>query len=266
MKFERGSILRKEMLEDLYEYPRTALESYYARFSDGILYGLQWQEGAEGNGTHVILPGALKFHGKLYFLPESIQVEEVLQEQLKVDQKYRLCFVEGDVQRRIQEQSVYEMKLLALQAEAYREKQAKLFYYARVRCIKERLLERFDDGEVCGLFAAEDGYGYRLPDWVFEMHFKKLLEDKKEKHPLDYLLLKDGYREQGVSLSFIKMYLREADMSLEDAAFSDPYAVVKKMKAAIEVLRMKTMAAAALNESGSGGDGEESDLYSGGLL
>ena len=37
LNFVPGEILTREMLQDLYDYPRNAVENYYSAYSDGIL-------------------------------------------------------------------------------------------------------------------------------------------------------------------------------------------------------------------------------------
>ena len=97
IEFKTGSILRKEMLQEIYEYPRVALEGLFSDYSDGILYGLEWKENEENH--HLICPGALKLGGNIYLLGNELDVEKELgltlkvDNSLKVDNFYRLCFV-----------------------------------------------------------------------------------------------------------------------------------------------------------------------------
>lgn len=237
VRFEKGSILRKEMLEDIYAYPRVALESYYAKFSDGILYGLEWTDNIALKGHHYIMPGALKYHGNIYFVSKRIDVEEVLADRIEIDHKYRLCFVEMEEQKKNAAQTIYELELKAVQSEEYTQNKDKLYYYARVRCANKNSLELFEDGEIYGLFASSDGYGYQLPYWVTEKYIVGLVEQKENKHPLDYMILQGFYQGKGMALSFVKMYLREAGMSLHDIDFATPGVVVEKMKNAVEELQ-----------------------------
>ena len=58
--FKRKYVLKKEMLENLRDYPRTLFHIQYQEYSDGILYGCRL-EAADTKLT--VLPGIILFQG-----------------------------------------------------------------------------------------------------------------------------------------------------------------------------------------------------------
>ena len=69
--FERKRILKKEMLENLRDYPRNLFEIMYEDYADGILAGCRIEARRE---ELVILPGILYHHHIPYFLEEACHV------------------------------------------------------------------------------------------------------------------------------------------------------------------------------------------------
>lgn len=197
------------MLQDLYEYPRIAVESMFSDYSEGILYGLGWK--AVDSQQHVISPGALKFKNEIYFLQDEICIEEELEDKLSVNGSYRLCFMLQEVSQQIESKKDFYLKLEVLQDEEYQKNKDNLFWYAYMKFSGERKIELLTTTKfgVPGLIAASDGFAYQLPNWLIKATVLPELEKKIEKHPLDYVLLRDIYEGKPVSISIINMYLNE---------------------------------------------------------
>lgn len=70
--FEAKRLLKKEMLENLRDYPRNLFAIQYQDYSDGILCGCDLKE-AEGGLK--IMPGILYYKGVPYFLEKPYMVE-----------------------------------------------------------------------------------------------------------------------------------------------------------------------------------------------
>lgn len=69
--FEAKRLLKKEMLENLRDFPRTLFDLQYRGYSDGILTGC----GVKGNGAGLtILPGILLYRGVPYFMDKPYPV------------------------------------------------------------------------------------------------------------------------------------------------------------------------------------------------
>lgn len=69
--FGKGRILKKEMLENLRDYPRNFLDIYYKDFSDGIISGTDIKT---EDGKLVIGRGIVKFAGRIYMLEEDVSL------------------------------------------------------------------------------------------------------------------------------------------------------------------------------------------------
>lgn len=238
IEFKSGSILRKEMLQDIYEYPRIAVESLFSDFSDGILYGMTWKE---NDGKHpVICPGAIKLHGNIYFLKQELDVEKELENALNINGSYRLCFVIQEAEKQIEAKTDYYLKLAALQDQEYERVENSSFWYAYITYSGEKKIEIITGANaikygISGLNATDDGYGFQLPNWVIKQQIFPELEKKNNKHPLDYYLLKEIYAGKPVSLSFINVYLNE--LGREKIAYScSPCSVVEQLKQAVKDL------------------------------
>ncbi|MCW3791441.1 DNA and RNA helicase [Paenibacillus sp. LS1] len=67
-RFEKGRILRTEMLENLRDFPRTFMDISYGEYSDGIVAGLKV---AVGEHDLAISKGIFKQAGRLYMLEEE---------------------------------------------------------------------------------------------------------------------------------------------------------------------------------------------------
>lgn len=266
VEFIRGSILRKELLDDIYRFPRIVTETYYNGYSDGILYGMEWKNCIQNTKHHVITPGALKYHGNIYFLEKELDVEDVLQEEIEKtgNRKYRLCFVEQDAYKQIETQTIYELKLRAVQSKEYENIKEKSFYYSRVIWnTGKECLDMYYDGEVYGLYSAEDGYKYKLPCYLVKDKLQKFIEKKENKHLLDYILLKDIYEKKGMSISFACMYLNECKISISESEKDCPEKLIEKMEQAVKKLKFEAVANTTNDIST-----EESDerIGTGGLL
>lgn len=242
LELKKGSILRKEVIEEIYVYPKVITETYYSKFSDGILYGLEWVCSQENNGHNFIMPGALKYHGEIYYLPEKIDVEESLANEIEIDKYYRLCFEEQKPENTVETLTYFNLKLRAVLSDEYDEIKERSFFYSRVRVIEDKRVEVFYEDEVFGLFAGGDGYSYKLPQWLVE--YKKiydLLTGKKNKHPLDFLLLKEISEKKGLSLSLIDLYLTESSAENYDVNSVPPQILIEKFIEAIEMLKFTSV-------------------------
>lgn len=71
VSFLHGNILTKEMLDEIYAYPRNFVELKYNDYSDGIITGLDF---VEKDGTMYLTKGFVKFKGEYYFLLENINL------------------------------------------------------------------------------------------------------------------------------------------------------------------------------------------------
>ncbi|WP_346684327.1 hypothetical protein [Megamonas hypermegale] len=71
VSFLHGNILTKEMLNEMYAYPRNFIELKYSDYSDGIIAGLDF---IENSGITYLTKGIVKFKGEYYFLLDDINL------------------------------------------------------------------------------------------------------------------------------------------------------------------------------------------------
>lgn len=209
ISFKSGEILRKEMLKDMYEYPRIVMEGYYSSYSDGILYGLEWRENNEVKGHHIITPGALKLHGKIYYMSEPLCVEENF-ENLKIDSRYRLFFVEKAESYKEPSMEIFKLDFVAVLSADVEEAKKNGFYYSYIEVAAGNIFEKIKDAEsLYGLYAAKDGYDFSLSPYLLRENILPLLEEKSEKHPLDFELLRIICLGESMPLSIVIVYIKE---------------------------------------------------------
>lgn len=221
--FEKGTILRKEMLQDLYEYPRIITSTYYENYSDGILYGLEWRKSESVEGHHIISTGALKYHGKIYIMNEEIDIEEYLHDKMKIDSKRRLFFVEQEPDVDVSARKVYKLVLVAqTESEKKQTIQDKSGYFYAYVERRQNGIVRIDDNELYGLLASDDKYGYRIPNYILEKDVLPILKEKRNKHPLDFQIINDIIERKGLSLEKVQMYLLEAGENVSEIELLSP--------------------------------------------
>lgn len=235
MEFVPGTILRKEMLSDLYSYPRMVTESLFAGFSNGILYGLEWVE--ESSDRHIIKPGALKLHGKVYFMDSFLNVEETLGA-LSDGTRYRLYFREKKECSILKDSlNIFDLELKPVLTEECGDADKDGFYYAYILFSDGKIREIWDSSNIGGLFASDDEYGFKLPPEIVKESLKPVYKEKPRKHILDYLMLKDLSENKPLSVGFVKMYLDEAGFKCVACDCKDPMKLLCKLKEACEKLK-----------------------------
>ncbi|QDY83670.1 DNA and RNA helicase [Paenibacillus polymyxa] len=87
-KFEKGRILKTEMLENLRDYPRSFLDIRYQDYSDGIITGMNV---TVGEHTLTVGRGIVKHNDKLYLLEQEHEVPYAATGRLSV---LKLLFLE----------------------------------------------------------------------------------------------------------------------------------------------------------------------------
>lgn len=72
--FNKGSVLKQNMLEALRDYPCTVLGVEYSRYGDGIISG--FEVSPVSGGQFQISPGILKANGEIYISSELLTIEQ----------------------------------------------------------------------------------------------------------------------------------------------------------------------------------------------
>lgn len=207
IRFEKGAILRKEMLESMYNYPRFLAEGYYALYGDGILYGLEW---FEVDGKHCISPGAIKYKGNIFFQTDTIVLEDtIIGDDLKLGQEYYIYFKETPVKHSYS-QDVYDL-VLSLETEPINDG----FCYKYIK-YELKSFKALDNKKVYGLFASPVNGGFSIPVHIIKAEILPILAGKKAKHPLDFEIMKNVYSNQPLPVDVAKLYISEYNASITD--------------------------------------------------
>ena len=88
--FKRKYVLKKEMLENLRDYPRMLFHIQYQDYSDGILYGCRLEA---TNTKLTVLPGIILFKGFPYFMEEPFELACEAQGELTY---LKVCFTDRE--------------------------------------------------------------------------------------------------------------------------------------------------------------------------
>ncbi|MGR6545093.1 DNA and RNA helicase [Paenibacillus tundrae] len=80
-RFEKGRILRTEMLENLRDFPRSFLDVRFEEYSDGILTGLNV---TVEDQVLIVSKGILKHAGRLYLLEDDISIPYIANDRVAV--------------------------------------------------------------------------------------------------------------------------------------------------------------------------------------
>lgn len=187
------------MLESIYNFPRFLCEGYYSAYGDGVLYGLEW---VMKDDKHCITPGALKYKGDIYFQTEELVVEDYFEkDSLESGQEYYVCFKES-TPNYSENHDCFELVL------AFEKKPIENGYC--MRYIKFEIGKIKDINKmVFGLYAMADPSSWGVPPTVLKDKVYSILCEKKEKHPLDYEILRCIYESRPLSSSFLNLYIAE---------------------------------------------------------
>lgn len=208
VRFEKGAILRKEMLESMYNYPHFLVEGYYSLYSDGILYGLEWYE---DNGKHYISPGAIKYKGSVYFQSETIALEDMVNiDDLQGSQEYYVFYKETPVKHSYS-QDVYDL-VLSLETEPI----TNGFCYKYIKYELKRF-KSLDHKKIYGLFASPQKNSFSVPYHIIKSEIMPILVEKESKHPLDYEIMRMAYCNQPLPAELIQLYLSEYNRAIKNA-------------------------------------------------
>lgn len=200
IRFEKTAILRKEMLESMYNYPRIVSETFYSRYSDGILYGLEW---IEENGFHFISPGAIKYKGELYFQIDKINIEESLKvDELTSGHEYYIVFRENKAINNFS-QDTFSLKISATDAPV---EDGFCYRYFKYELGK---VKKLDNKVLLCSHASPDINSFSIPISTIAKDVCDILESKKNKHPLDYDVFRCIISNSPISISFMKLYISE---------------------------------------------------------
>ncbi len=115
--FKRGLILKKEMLENLRDYPRNYINILYKDYADGVICGCDM----EVEDTKIVIhEGIVKNNGKIYFLEEKNKIDyQSTNRQMVIkinffDEGTENCFKRQNGEIVIEEEKVVEKNIIEL--------------------------------------------------------------------------------------------------------------------------------------------------------
>lgn len=91
--FRKGTLLTKEMLQEVCDYPRDILDILYDGWPDGILAGTALEE---RSGSVYMKKGLLKYEGRIYRMTEDLDLTQFVSERLIPNdsvENYKLAFL-----------------------------------------------------------------------------------------------------------------------------------------------------------------------------
>lgn len=231
IKFERGSILTKEMLTELYEGPQGYWNILYGSSEDGVVHGLHMQE---EEGDISIGPGLVKYEGCLYRMEEAYHLTPLLRE-AEAEQEYwlviRRCTAKQFVPARPQSIQPYALDFFL------EKKNGNLpitpdsgIAFAWMKLNGEQKLELPDPNNVTNLKAFTEllqwnmlicpyttGHSVTYHPDIFQAVCSYIRQKKGRKSPLEYLLLSQimssGVLEYDFMLELLHDYGKTVDPS-----------------------------------------------------
>lgn len=259
LKFERGSILTKEMLGEMYGYARDYLDILYGAYPDGILVGMDVKQDSEGSIW--VSKGLAKYEGRIYRMAEDWNLSayfghEVEQGRLKQDTKYQLQFVGKRV---LQDTAVPKKEKsiwgYALEPDiAKRSEEGKGLHFARFLLNGEKGVDICNVADMENIAAptfwdmTDCPYATRnsvtFHPYIFRM-VRNELEKKKNKTGMDFWLLHQLISQEILDLEWIRLFLQDSGMDIENTARKD---MLPKFIEAVMAARPEEVVQKRLNE------------------
>ena len=83
LNFPHKAILTKELLQEIYQYPREFFRLIYNDYADGIISGLNYF--IDGEKNLILSAGMILFDGEIYFLAENTNISDLAEKNNLVD-------------------------------------------------------------------------------------------------------------------------------------------------------------------------------------
>lgn len=213
LNFPHKAILTKELLQEIYKYPREFFRLIYNDYADGIICGLNYF--VDGEKNLILSAGMILFDGEIYFLEENVNISELAEKNNLVDGTDYFITPQKNSQKK--SPCLTENKLILNFSE---EEQTFSFGKFRFKSKNDFNLPTLSDSDepfenifrpsTFDLFAvpfADKGESTFHPQ-LFEL-VKKFLTAKENKTPLDYSILTHLQNHETISLQTLKYYIEE---------------------------------------------------------
>lgn len=216
VSFLHGSILTKEMLNEIYVYPRHFIDLKYNVYSDGIIEGLNF---IEENGITYLTRGIVKVSGECYFLLDDIDLTSYFKEMQKQHKwKDKVYYLYLKNKEAIKSDSIVEKQLDLYVSE---NKEKNLFFLCRFFGTEDNLYlpklnydkeNEFDDLIENRLYVNLVDTLYAMPKratyhpFLFEA-VAEYLKQKQDKRALDYVILMQIQNMKVLSVEAMETYI-----------------------------------------------------------
>lgn len=120
-----------------------------------------------------------------------------------------MFFVEKDEPYKEPSMEIFKLDFVAVLSAEAEEAKKNGFYYSYIEVAAGNIFEKIKDEEsLYGLYAAKDGYDFSLSPYLLRENILPLLEEKSEKHPLDFELLRIICLGESMPLSIVIVYIK----------------------------------------------------------
>lgn len=243
VSFLHGSILTKEMLNEIYIYPRNFVELKYNVYSDGIIEGLNF---VEKDGITYLTKGIVKIAGEYYFLLNDVDLTSYFKEiQKKQNWKNDVCYLYLKSEMPIKADSIVVKKLDLYVSE---NKESDLFLLCRFSSINDNLYlpklnnrkkNEFEDLIINHLYVNLVNTLYAMPKkatyhpFLFEA-VAEYLKQKQDKRVLDFVILMQIQNMKVLSIDAMETYIYATgynnEKNLDRESFFDLFVKCLKKK------------------------------------
>lgn len=213
LNFPHKAILTKELLQEIYKYPREFFRLMYNDYADGIICGLNYFIDGEKNLT--LSAGMILFGGEIYFLEENVNISDLAEKNNLTDGRDYYIFSHKESQKK--SPCLTENKLILNFSE---EEQNFSLGKFRFKSKNDFTLPTLSDGDdpfenifrsstfdLLNVPFADKGEATFHPQ-LFDL-IKNFLESKENKTPLDYSILTHLQNQEIISLQTLKYYIAE---------------------------------------------------------
>lgn len=231
MAFNRGSILTKEMLCELYDYARDCLNIRYDCYEDGILEGLAVARREDGSVS--IGKGLVKYESRIYRMPREINLsgritEWLDQGKIKSNTYYQLNFVPSQsLPAESTAESSHSMEQYCLELEVGKKSgDRKGIHFSTFILNGDCELEVYNTNDLKNIAKAKfwnmnhcpyaTRYSTTYHPYIFQA-VRVLIEKRPVKTPFDYILLNQIYSTGIIEMGLIKTFLCDRGKAAENA-------------------------------------------------
>lgn len=217
IEFKSGTLLTKEMLQSMYDYPIDILNCLYSSYSNGILSGFDVIKRDE---EYYITSGLIKIDNCIYIMKEDFKLNTLFCN-LEESTVYNIVFVQ--VFNGINENGVKKFSLEILLENMVNDKENIKFRFGSFKCGRDsklelpRTVDSLFENNVLNLIKGD--YAQNNESTYHPLIFRCILgylKDKKNKNMLDYLMINEISKNNVLTLQIMKIYIEEQGFSSEN--------------------------------------------------